>query len=240
MPLLPLHLCSKTDWAAQYDMLPEAQGAAAEAAAGRPDAAVPLLKRALEICSGAMTLHHPLAHHAQLKLAAGHSALGEFGEAVPLLEQLSASVEQSGGSAALSAATLARAVSACHLRLGDTDAAEAAGWKAYHISEAEDPATTDVEALGAALHCVGLAQLISRQEDATDHLQQATRMLTDAPISANRRAFVNFGAAQFWLPSDPVAAAEATEGSGKDGGLHPLLQVVDARHMASRQVSSCS
>ena len=56
---------------------------------------------------------------------------------------------------------------------------------------------------------------MARHEDATDHLQQATRMLTDAEISANRRAFVNFGAAQFWLPSDPDAAAAAAAAAGR-------------------------
>jgi len=59
------------------------------------------------------------------------------------------------------------------------ETAEEAAWEAFKLTEALDAATPDVEALGEALHLVGLARVTAGNADAVDYLQQATRTCRD-------------------------------------------------------------
>jgi hypothetical protein len=70
--------------------------------------------------------------------------------------------------------------------------AEAAGWKAFALQEALDPATPDMGPLGEALQLVGLARAAAGEPDAVDYLQQATRTCRDG----ERRTSSNGGTSQ--------------------------------------------
>ena len=62
---------------------------------------------------------------------------------------------------------------------------------------------------------------MARSTEAKDTLQQATRMCAEGHEAT--RAFVNFGAAQFWLPD----AQWGGDGTPAAAAMHPILLEVD-------------
>ena len=190
-------------WVEQLSLLPEVQQAMA---ATRTSVAVPLLTRAVDICSSAMPEDHPLPVHAKVILATTHASLGDYASAAALLHNIRCDDADYGQPAA-------QALAVCLLLSGETPAieraeqAERAAWRAFELADTLDPATTDMAALGEALHVVGLARMLQGDRDgAVDHLQQATRMLDvldhGGDPSPSVAALVNLGAAHMWLADD--------------------------------------
>mmetsp|Transcript_5507 Transcript_5507/g.10344 ORF Transcript_5507/g.10344 Transcript_5507/m.10344 type:complete len:196 (+) Transcript_5507:57-644(+) len=169
------------DWGSQYRSLPEVK----EATFGSK-VAVPMMERALDICSGAVPSPlHPLAVHARLGLAAAYASTGDYAGANRALqlkdkdnawvdtEKLQKGAAEGGAMDEIDpslVATCARALSISHLMLADAEAAEEAGMRSLELSEQADNALPDTRAIGEALHCVGLARLAAGQEDAVDYL----------------------------------------------------------------------